>query len=98
MPDHLHAVLQQSHEGMTISAAMADFKRLTSHRIVVSQYPAETLWRDSYDDVPLPGLKAVKHRLAYMMGNPVRAGLTSDGAGYIWSSFGTNGIVVVSDL
>jgi hypothetical protein len=98
MPDHLHAVLQQRQDDRTVSAMMADFKRLTSHRIQISNYPVKTLWSDAFDDVPLPGFNAVRNRLIYMMNNPVRAGLTDNGMDYRWSSFAKSGIVVVSDL
>jgi len=86
MPDHLHVLLHQWESGPLVSLFVAGFKRETSKQSRPPAYPAETLWRDRYDDVPVPGHDAVMNKLNYIHGNPVRRGLVADTQDYPWSS------------
>jgi REP element-mobilizing transposase RayT len=98
MPDHLHAILQQNGEGARVPDFVMHFKRLTGRQIHPDGYPPVALWRETYDDVALPGSKAVQRRISYMIGNPIRANLGDGVTPYRWSSAGNCGIVTVSDL
>jgi len=44
------------------------------------------LWQSRYDDVPVPGLGAVKTKLDYIHANPIRRGLVERAEDYPWSS------------
>lgn len=86
MPDHLHALLQQDTEGVTVADLMRDFKRETSKRLKLTDFPQVELWSQCYDDVPVPGTDAAMTKLVYMLNNPVRRGIVSDACDYPWSS------------
>ena len=86
MPDHFHALLHQQEEGMQIPQMMAVFKRETSKQARPKSYPGTTLWRSRFDDVPVPGMNAVKTKLEYMHNNPIRRGLVEEPEKYPWSS------------
>jgi len=88
MPDHLHTILQQMEDGPITSNWAADFKRETSLGISINNYDGRTLWRDRYDDVPIPGYDAARTRLEYMLSNPIRRGLCDRSEDYLWSSAG----------
>ncbi|MBI5059004.1 transposase [candidate division KSB1 bacterium] len=103
MPDHLHAVLVQPNDGSHVSDAIGGFKRATSLKCKPARYPDTPLWRDNFDDVPVPGVEAAKTKLRYMLANPVRAGLVERPEEYEWSSApeyygGKSGIVTVTIL
>jgi putative transposase len=86
MPDHLHVLLHQTEAGAFVSQLMAGFKRETSKQTCPPAYPTEALWRDRYDDVPVPGHDAALNKLRYMHDNPVRRGLVAEAQDYPWSS------------
>ncbi|MBU1708171.1 transposase [bacterium] len=86
MPDHFHALLHQQKGGMQIPQMMAVFKRETSKQLRPKDYPGATLWNDHYDDVPVPGLNAIKTKLEYMHNNPIKRGLVEEPEKYPWSS------------
>jgi putative transposase len=86
MPDHLHVLLFQREEGALISRLMGSFKRETSKTVTIPSFPASTLWRERYDDVPVPGPRAASARLEYMHSNPVRRGIVVNPTDYQWSS------------
>jgi putative transposase len=85
MPDHLHAMFRQNEEGDLISRLMRGFKEYTS-RHVFPEFGIPVAWRPNYDDVPIPGREAALTRLAYMLDNPVRAGIVESVGDYRWSS------------
>ena len=103
MPDHLHALLHQDDRGTSVSDFMADFKRETSKHLPIRLDSSRTLWREGYDDVPVPGWYAAITKLQYMLDNPVRRGLVERPEDYPWSSarehFGLGeGIVTVAGI
>jgi REP element-mobilizing transposase RayT len=101
MPDHLHTLLVQNNEVQSVSDLVRLFKTLTSRRHRPVDYPHfASLWRDEFDDVPVPGDIAAKTKLDYMLNNPIRSGLCSKPEDYLWSSarhvfYGTKDIVTV---
>ncbi|MBU1706431.1 transposase [bacterium] len=86
MPDHLHVLLFQEKEGEVVPPMMRDFKKLSSHKIHPAGYNGNTLWRDNYDDVPVPGMNAIVTKLEYMHHNPIRRNLVQSAEEYLWSS------------
>lgn len=86
MPDHIHAVLIRHDDADSVSDFMRDFKMKSAFRCLPNGYPQGNLWRRRFDDVPLPGPKAVQTRLRYMHENPVKAGLVATQTDYEWSS------------
>jgi putative transposase len=103
MPDHLHVLMCQMEDGPLVSQLMEGFKSVTSRSCRPLGYPMPTLWKDRYDDVPVPGSKAAATKLRYMWENPVRRGLVSAGENYVWSSAADltgrgSGIVMLSPI
>lgn len=86
MPDHLHALHLQPEESAGIPAMLQAFKRLTAARCRPADYPEGPFWRRRYDDVPVPGPKAARTKLTYMLANPLRSGLVGTPEEYLWSS------------
>ncbi|MDD5088740.1 MAG: transposase [bacterium] len=86
MPDHLHALIGQTEEGDVVPRLVREFKKWTSANHQPIGYPATTLWRDKYDDVPVPGSDAARTKVEYIHNNPVRRGLVESPEKYRWSS------------
>jgi putative transposase len=86
MPDHLHAIIIQKAEGAFVPKLMEGFKSVSSRNLKIEGYPEHHLWADRYDDVPLPGLDAVKTRIEYIHDNPVRKRIVLKATDYQWSS------------
>jgi putative transposase len=86
MPDHLHALLQQTGDGNPVSDAIGGFKRMASIKSRPIGYPEGSLWRATFDDVPVPGSEAAMTKLAYMHNNPIRRGIVEQPESYLWSS------------
>ncbi|RPH93951.1 hypothetical protein EHM69_08715 [candidate division KSB1 bacterium] len=86
MPDHLHALLMQTADDKTVSQFMNSLKRETSKSLHLADFAADTLWRERYDDVLIPGQRAAAARIEYMHYNPVRRGLVTEATDYLWSS------------
>jgi len=86
MPDHLHALLVQATAGQSVSALMRSFKSYTSRHCHVSAYSMAKLWRNYFDDVPVPGPDAAMTKLRYLHDNPMRRRLVSVAEEYPWSS------------
>ncbi len=86
MPDHLHALLAQTIEGMQIPVLMRRLKRRTSIKCRPSTFTASTLWDDGYDDVIVPGSDACWTKLDYIHWNPVKKGLCERPEEFPWAS------------
>ncbi|RPH95640.1 hypothetical protein EHM69_03665 [candidate division KSB1 bacterium] len=86
MPDHLHAVLLQSVDGLQIAAMLRDFKAATALRCRPDEFGNSSFWRRRYNDVPLPGVNALHRRLEYMHNNPVKRGFVVEPIEWPWSS------------
>jgi putative transposase len=86
MPDHLHALLRQTTASGTVPLFMGGFKSVSSRRLKPQGYPAKLLWRENYDDVPVPGSNALRTKMKYIHENPLRRGLVDHVEDYKWSS------------
>ena len=87
MPDHVHLLLWQDQEGKCVPDMMESFKKWSSRLFHPEVFGRNPLWRRGYDDVPLPGSRAMVRRLHYMHNNPVKRGLVQNPEEYRWSSF-----------
>ncbi|MDD5087966.1 MAG: transposase [bacterium] len=88
MPDHIHALLFQPEEDFCVARMMESFKKFTSRKLRPPSYNGETLWREHYNDMAVPGRDALLVKLRYIHENPLRRGLVGDAAEYRWSSAG----------
>ncbi|MBI5059544.1 transposase [candidate division KSB1 bacterium] len=107
MPDHIHALLQQTEPDDQISELLRSFKQSTTQTlrrcIRVPPVQASTQnrsWRRRFDDVAVLTNDIARVKLGYIHGNPVKRGLCEAPEAYAWSSardyLGTpNGIVDV---
>ena len=86
MPDHMHALLYQAKDGPEVCDFMEVFKKQSSRYQHPPDYAYDLLWRRRYDDVPLPGIKAIVRRIRYMHNNPVKRGLVATPEEYPLSS------------
>ncbi|HEY3295557.1 MAG TPA: hypothetical protein VGL38_08960 [bacterium] len=87
MPDHFHALLGQTEDGMAVPRLMQAFKSTVAHICQPHGYPPSLpLWNSHYDDVPIPGPRAAIIRRRYMHFNPVKRGMAAAPEDYFWSS------------
>ncbi len=86
MPDHLHVLLRQVCPEGLVTRTLQGFKSVSSRKLTLQNYPARLLWREHYDDVPVPGSDAISTKLRYMHGNPVNRGIVEKPEDYKWSS------------
>ncbi|MBU0692240.1 transposase [bacterium] len=103
MPDHLHALLHQTTDEPVVSKMMNGFKSVSSRNYRPTDYPQHNLWRQHFDDVPIPGRDAAVTRLEYMLNNPIRKALVEKPEDYLWSSarqllLGESGIVTLMQI
>jgi putative transposase len=93
MPDHFHALVQQTAEGDQISELMRAFKHSTSSEFRAGHVKTEDTcrreklsWRRRFDDVHVHGTKIAWTKLRYIHANPVKRGLCETPEAYPWSS------------
>lgn len=75
MPDHLHLLVEGS-EQSDLSRFMKAFKQVTSFRY--KQRVGQPLWQPSYYDHVIRNEQDAQQAFAYILENPVRAGLVDD--------------------
>ena len=85
MPDHVHLLI----EGLAEQADVRRFARLGKQRAgyLFTRQRHERLWQDSFFDRTLRPEDDIAALIAYVVNNPVRAGLVSDPSEYLfWGS------------
>ena len=85
MPDHFHALASAESE----SSDLQRFVRLSKQRsgFGFKRTHGERLWQDSYFDRTLRENETVPTTIAYIVANPVRAGIVSSPGEYpYWGS------------
>lgn len=85
MPDHLHALVQ----GLTDQADLRRFVRLAKQRAgyLFSRQRHQRLWQDSFVDRTLRREDELADVIAYVVNNPIRAGLVDEPDAYrFWGS------------
>lgn len=83
MPDHLHAVIR----GRSPEADLIRFMRIFRRRATAASGRAfERLWQDGYHERVLWDVEDVSAAIAYVVQNPIRAGLakTVDDFPFSW--------------
>ena len=89
MPDHFHALVQQTSAGNQVSELMRAFKHSTSRNFQLLQTDTSSvplIWRRRFDDVPVIHNEIARTKLNYIHGNPVKRGLCETPEVYLWSS------------
>jgi putative transposase len=79
MPDHLHLLIEGSDES-DLAAFIKSFKQTTSFNY--KQRIGRPLWQRSYYDHLIRSERDAENALAYILENPVRAGLVEEFAQY----------------
>ncbi len=87
MPDHLHAILQGRHEASNLLNAMKRFKQSTGFWF--SRQTPPIAWQGDYYDHVMRSSEDYEEHCFYILGNPVRAGLTADHFAYPFTGSGT---------
>jgi REP element-mobilizing transposase RayT len=81
MPDHWHGVVALG-ERFPLSAVMKNFKTRACRELRWACDFRGSLWQAAYHDRYLPGPDAITAAIAYLLANPVRAGLCAHPADY----------------
>ena len=90
MPDHVHLLLELSSRE-TLSVAVARLKSGASRRVNAATGRRGPLWAAGFHDHALRSDEVLERVVAYMLMNPVRAGLVEQPGEYrfSWSRWGT---------
>ena len=80
MPDHLHALVDATNDQANFLKLVAMFKQRSAYAF--KQQTGEMLWQDSFYDHILRDEESNLAVAAYIVANPVRAGLCSDVRSY----------------
>ncbi len=83
MPDHLHMLLEGSSDTAAFRSTMTLLRQRTA--IVFKRETGKRLWQDGYYERVLRRDDALLSVAAYIVQNPVRAGLVNDGSDYPYS-------------
>ena len=89
MPDHVHMIFtplvnQQAMEIYSLGEIMDAVKGASAHRVNKALGRKGTVWQaESFDHV-LRSSESLDAKIAYLLENPVRAGLVSDWTEYPW--------------
>jgi putative transposase len=86
MPDYFRALLRQNGSGPLVRKLTQGFKRFTTRKLRLPEYPGLAMWRLRTEDVALPDLEAAAAELAAIHDEPVKAGLAANSEEYPWSS------------
>ena len=84
MPDHLHVLLSPNDSGIEVSAWLNRFKSYTTH-LFMKQTRRARLWQKSAYDHICRGGETAESALAYIVDNPVRAGLVKCWQEWSWT-------------
>jgi len=87
MPDHVHLILSPlaDEEGsFSIPQIMHAIKSESAHRINKALERQGKVWQDESFDHVLRGDESLATKMAYVLENPVRAGLVKTAADYRW--------------
>lgn len=87
MPDHVHLILTplaDANGSYSIPQIMHAIKSESAHRINKALQRHGKVWQDESFDHVLRGDESLASRTAYILKNPVRAGLVKSAAEYRW--------------
>ena len=83
MPDHLHLLIEGRSDAADLRAFATRFRSRTA--IALQSRPGVPFWQDGYHDRILRREEATPAVIAYILNNPVRAGLATDPLDYPFS-------------
>jgi REP element-mobilizing transposase RayT len=84
MPDHAHLLVRMIERGMTLSRWVGDLKRWVS-RATREQHRIQLRWQPGFYERVVRDSEDLVEVARYIIGNPVRAGLTDNWRSYPWS-------------
>jgi putative transposase len=87
MPDHVHVLLTplRAEDGpISIAEIMQAIKGASAHRINQHLGRKGPVWQQENFDRALRKEESIDHKVAYMLANPVAAGLVDDPLNYRW--------------
>jgi REP element-mobilizing transposase RayT len=84
MPDHVHLLVRMLQPATALSRWVGDFKRWVG-RNAREQHLATLRWQPGFYERVVRGSEDLVGVARYVVGNPVRAGLTDDWRSYPWS-------------
>jgi REP element-mobilizing transposase RayT len=87
MPDHVHLILTPLADedgSFSIPQIMHAIKSESAHRINKALSRKGKVWQDEFFDHVLWGDESLANRTAYVLENPVRAGIVKNPAQYRW--------------
>jgi putative transposase len=76
MPDHLHLLIEGRSDAANLRAFATRFRSRTA--IALQSRPGVPFWQDGYHDRVLRREESTPAVIAYILNNPVRAGLVTD--------------------
>jgi putative transposase len=82
MPDHVHSVLKPA-PGINLSRIMKGIKGVSAKQVNDARGTTGSLWQDESWDRIMRDEAELQEKLAYMLNNPVKAGLVRDGWEYV---------------
>jgi len=80
MPDHVHLLVYGTSPDASLTAFVAHFKQMTG--FAYRQATGQLLWQEGYHDRVLRNEEQTETIVRYILGNPVRAGLTREWGEY----------------
>ena len=80
MPDHIHLLVQGNREDSNFRLFMRNWRKRATLKIRTMGRPA--IWQESYQERVLRGEDGTTSVIAYILNNPVRAGLVEDPMAY----------------
>ncbi|MBZ5681273.1 MAG: transposase [Acidobacteriia bacterium] len=87
MPDHVHVIcnpLSDENGPISIPEITRTIKSESAHRINKTLGRAGHVWQDESFDHVLRGDESLRKKVAYVLENPVRAGLAVSAEDYRW--------------
>jgi len=90
MPDHVHLLLEAQGEGVSLVRLIADWKQATGYQF--KRRHGLRLWQTSFFDRVLREQDSSAAVAAYILGNPIRSGLTRTVGEYpfAWCAWGND--------
>jgi putative transposase len=85
MPDHVHVVIE-TFQDFSLSDVVRSWKTFTSRRVTRHPIRPGRLWSADYFDRYMRNEEHLAQTIAYVEGNPVRAGLCVQPRDWPWSS------------
>lgn len=80
MPDHMHMLVEGLSESATLRPFLSHFKQISGYSY--KKRHGRSLWQPNYFERVLRGEEGTEQIARYILGNPIRAGLTTSWGEY----------------